>query len=93
MTEVNDGSTKVHYICQTYVAKKAAHGVRGGLQIDKQVQYSTAAEAQNRAEREFQAENCIGADAYMLTEDCQSGEVGGPTFLLRLGTIPEEDGM
>lgn len=93
MTDVNDSSTKVHFICQTYVAKKAARGGRGGLQIDKQLQYSTAAEAQSRAEREFQAENCIGADVYIVTEDCKSGEVGDPTFLLRLGTTPEDDGF
>lgn len=93
MTELNDSSTKAHYICQTYVAKKAARGAQGGLQIGKQVQYSTAAEAQNRAQREFDAENCVGADAYMVTEDCNSGELSDPTFLLRLGSIPEEDGF
>ncbi len=93
MTDVNDISTKVHYICQTYVAKKAAHGTRGGLRIDKLLQYATAVEAQNRAQREFDAGNCIGADVYMVTEDCMSGEVDDPTFLLRLGTIPDEDGF
>lgn len=93
MTNATDSGTKVHYICQTYVAKKAARGVSGGLQIDKELQYSTAAEAQNRAEREYQAENCLGADAYMVTEDSNSGEVSDPTFLLRLGTTPEDDGF
>ncbi len=93
MTDVNDISTKVHYICQTYVAKKAAHGTLGSLRIDKLLQYATAVEAQNRAQREFGAGNCIGADVYMVAEDCKSGEVDDPTFLLRLGTIPDEDGF
>jgi hypothetical protein len=93
MTEENETGEKMHYVCQTYVAKKAARGGRGGLQIGKQLQYSTASEAQNRAEREFLAENCIGADAYVVTEDRTSGEVGSPTFLVRLGTVPDDEGV
>lgn len=76
---------KIHYICQTYVEKNAG----SGLQIEKQVQYSSETQAQNRAEREFQREDCIGADAYRVTEDAGSGEVSAPTFLVRLGTVPD----
>ncbi len=91
MTEADETSEKVHYVCQTYISKKAGRAGQGGLQIDKQLQYSTATEAQERAEREFRAENCVGADAYMLTEDRSSGEVGEPTFIVRVGTVPEAD--
>lgn len=51
----------------------------------------TASEAQNRAEREALSEDCAGADAYMVIEDPNSGEVGSPSFLIRLGTVPEFD--
>ncbi len=81
-------TSKVHYICQTYLDKKNG---QPGLQIGKQFQYSTAAEAQGRAERESLSEGCAGADAYMVTEDPSSGEVGEPTFLVRIGTVPDLD--
>ncbi len=91
MSEIEETGTKVHYVCQTYIAQTTARGQQGNLQIDKQLQYSTPREAQDRAEREFRAENCIGADAYMVIEDQSSGEVGDPTFLVRLGSVPEQD--
>ena len=59
--------------------------------IAKQFEYSTAAEAQNRAEREAWSEECAGADAYMVSEDPDTGEVGEPSFLVRLGNVPECD--
>ncbi|MFT6119557.1 MAG: hypothetical protein ACJAXK_001507, partial [Yoonia sp.] len=37
------------------------------------------------------APDCIGADAYMVIEDPTSGEVGAPSFLARLGIVPEFD--
>ena len=91
MNELEESSKKIHYVCQTYNAKTTAGGQQGNLQIDKQLQYSTPHEAQERAEREFRAENCVGADAYMVIEDSDSGEVGDPTFLVRLGSVPEQD--
>ncbi len=91
MSEVEESSTKVHYVCQTYIAKTTARGQQGNLQIDKQLQYSTPHEAQERAEREFRAGNCVGADAYEVMEDSASGEVGVPTFIVRLGSVPEQD--
>lgn len=90
---MSETSAKAHYICQTYTTGKAARGSQGSLQIDKQLQYSTPNEARERAEREFRAENCIGADAYEVIEDLDSGEVGAPTFLVRLGTVPDDDGF
>ncbi len=89
MTNPDQSSIKVHYICQTYVEKKAGREGQGGLKIAKQFEYSTASEAQNRAEREAQSEDCAGADAYMVSEDPNSGEVGSPSFLVRLGNVPE----
>ncbi len=62
---------------------------QASLKIGKQFQYSTAAEAENRAEREAQSDNCAGADAYMIIEDPNSGEVGSPSFLVRLGQVPD----
>ncbi len=52
---------------------------------------SSAAEAQNRAEREAQLDDCAGADAYMISEDPSSGEVSTPSFLVRLGNVPSFD--
>lgn len=91
MTGSDENEPKIHYICQTYVEKKAGPGVQPGLKIGKQFQYSSAAQAQDRAEREAQNEDCAGADAYMVTEDPNSGEVSSPSFLARLGNVPEFD--
>jgi hypothetical protein len=89
MTNSDESAEKIRYICQTYIEKKAGPGGQTSLKIDKQIEYSTGAEAQNRAEREAQSENCAGADAYMVAEDPLSGEVGAPSFLVRLGKVPE----
>jgi hypothetical protein len=91
MSHSEESGIKTHYICQTYIAQKPAHDGQASLKIGKQFQYSTAAEAQNRAEREAQSKDCAGADAYMVSEDPNSGEVGTPTFLVRLGCVPEFD--
>jgi hypothetical protein len=88
MAHVDENAPKTHYICQTYLEKK---GAQGSLQIGKQFQYSTASQAQERAERESRLPDCIGADAYMVIEDPTSGEVGAPSFLARLGIVPEFD--
>jgi len=84
MLDNSKKTEKIHYICQTYVETKTGDG----LQVEKQLQYSLEVQAKDRAEREFQREACIGADAYMLTEDAGSGEVSTPTFLVRLGAVP-----
>lgn len=91
MTRANESTPKVHFICQTYVEQKPGRDGQAALKIGKQFQYSTAVEAQNRAEREAQSEDCAGADAYMISEDPDSGEVGSPSFLVRLGSVPETD--
>lgn len=76
---------KTHYICQTYTVNK------NGLKVDKLLQYTSASQAEERAAREARAEACAGADAYMLTEDPNSGEVSQPMFLARHGNVPEAD--
>ena len=91
MTNAEDDSVKVHYICQTYVENKPGRDGQAGLKIEKQFEYSTTSDAQNRAEREAQNEDCAGADAYTVSEDPNSGEVGPPEFLMRLGNVPEID--
>ena len=88
MTDTDESSSKVHYICQTYVETS---GGQASLKVDKQFQYSTASQAEERAIREYRSENCVGADAYSITEDPSSGEVGPPTFLERLGNVPDFD--
>lgn len=93
MTQPDERTTKVHYICQTYVRQKPGRDGQVSLKIGKQFQYSTAAEAENRAEREALSEGCAGADAYMICEDPRSGEVGSPSFLVRLGDVPEYDDL
>jgi hypothetical protein len=91
MTHADERATKVHYVCQTYVEQKPGRGGQTNLKIGKQFQYSTAEEAQNRAEREIQSDDCAGADAYLISEDLNSGEVGPPSFLVRLGNVLEFD--
>lgn len=91
MTNAERSSEKIHYICQTYVETKAGRNGQTGLKIAKQFEYSTASEAQNRAKREALSGDCAGADAYMVTEDPASGESSGPSFLVRLGNVPELD--
>jgi len=91
MTISIPAAAKFHYICQTYTETKAGRDGRTGLKIAKQFEYSTAAEAENRAEREARSEACAGADAYIVSEDPASGEVGEPSFLVRLGNVPECD--
>jgi len=91
MTESNDEPTKTHYICQTYVEKAGKHAGQSSLQLDKQFQYTSASQAEERADRECRSEQCVGADAYMVIEDSNSGEVGAPTFLARFGKVPEFD--
>ncbi|MEN8660108.1 MAG: hypothetical protein ABF313_18910 [Marivita sp.] len=91
MTSSEQTAEKIHYICQTYVETKAGRDGQAGLKIAKQYEYSTASEAQNRAEREALSEDCAGADAYMVIEDSNSGEVGTPSFLVRIGNVPEFD--
>lgn len=91
MTNPERSPEKAHYICQTYVETKVGRNGQTGLKIAKQFEYSTASEAQNRAEREVLSEDCAGADAYMVSEDPNSGEVGDPSFLVRLGKVPEFD--
>ncbi|MFT7593119.1 MAG: hypothetical protein ACI8R4_000431 [Paracoccaceae bacterium] len=91
MSESTEASPKVHYICQTYVEKTSGRAKQASLQIGKQFQYTTASQAQERADRECRSEDCVGADAYMVTEDLDTGEVSVPTFLTRLGTVPEFD--
>ena len=91
MTDDENTGSKVHYICQTYIEKKGARGAQAGLQIGKQFEYKTAAQAEERAEREARSDSCVGADAYMITEDAGSGEVSPPEFLARFGHVPEDD--
>ena len=91
MTDSAQSTEKIHYICQTYIEKKTGRDGLAGLKIDKQFEYATASEAQNRAEREAQSDTCTGADAYMISEDPSSGEVGTPVFLVRLGNVPDFD--
>jgi len=88
MTDPDEATSKVHYICQTYVN---GTGKQAALKVDKLFEYTSASQAEERATREYRSENCVGADAYMLTEDPASGEVSTPTFLVRLGDVPEFD--
>ncbi|MEM5475944.1 hypothetical protein [Pacificibacter sp. AS14] len=90
MARSEEASSKTHYICQTYLGAQSA-SAQGGLKVDKLIEYSTASAAEERAERECRLQNCIGADAYMLIEDTDSGEVSLPVFLARHGTVPEVD--
>ncbi|WP_176248310.1 MULTISPECIES: hypothetical protein [unclassified Sulfitobacter] len=89
MSQENENGPKVHYICQTYIEKKTGRDGQVSLSIDKQIKYSTSHEAQLRAEREHLSDSCVGVDAYSVTEDPDSGEVSDPSFIVRLGSVPE----
>jgi hypothetical protein len=91
MSDDNSDASKTHYICQTYVEAKGTKGAPADVKIDKQFQYATAKEAESRAERSCQSPDCVGADAYMIVEDPSSGEISAPTFLVRIGNVPEFD--
>lgn len=91
MSSSDENTPKAHYICQTYVEAKRTRDGQVSLKIDKQLQYSTAAAAEERATREFRSENCVGADAYMVLEDTSSDEVSPPEFLVRLGNVPDSE--
>ncbi len=91
MIDSTETTSKMHYICQTYVEKKGGQSGQASMQIGKQFQYSSASQAQDRADREGRSDGCVGADAYMVAEDPESGEVGPPTFIARFGTVPEVD--
>lgn len=91
MSDDTGDTSKTHYICQTYIETKGANGAPAGLKIDKQFQYSTSGEAESRADRASQSPDCAGADAYMIVEDPSSGEISAPTFLVRIGNVPEFD--
>lgn len=86
MADTDENAPKIHYICQTYTATSGS-----GLKVDKLFQYTSAAQAQERAEREARSDSCTGADAYMISEDPGSGEVSAPDFLVRVGNVPEHD--
>lgn len=88
MSDETSDTSKKHYVCQTYVE---ANDALSSVKINKQFQYSTAEEAKSRAERESQVPDCVGADAYMIIEDTNSGEVSAPMFLVRIGNVPEFD--
>lgn len=88
MTDALNTGPKVHFICQTYAMTSGSQTV---LKVDKQFEYTSATSAEERAAREFRSDDCIGADAYSITEDPSSGEVGPPDFLVRLGNVPEFD--
>ena len=90
MDDSDEVSEKFHYICQTYIETKGRGG-QASLKVDKLLQYTTAGEAENRAERESMNGSCVGADAYMISEDPSSGEVSTPTFLARFGQVPDDD--
>jgi hypothetical protein len=91
MSDADESQIRVHYICQTYVENTPGRDGPAALKVGKQFTYSTPSEAQNRAEREALSDDCAGADAYMISEDPNSGEVGSPSFLVRLGNVPEFD--
>lgn len=90
MSDAPENGPKIHYICQTYI-ETSGRGGQTGLKVDKLFQYTSAAQAQERVEREARSGTCAGADAYMITEDPGSGEVSAPDFLVRVGNVPEHD--
>lgn len=79
-----------HYICQLYEERKAG---RAGMQlaIKGTFPYDRPGPAEERAHRAFDAGQCVGADAYRVIVDPDTGDTDEPLFLLRLGKVPEAE--
>ena len=81
---------KIVYVCQTYeertVGRSGTH-----LAVKGTFPCSDAGAAQSRAERALSGGTCVGADAFSLTVDPVTEEAEAPTFIARLGKVPEID--
>jgi hypothetical protein len=88
MIKSSETSVKTHYICQTYSEKLVGRAKQPALQIAKTIECSSAAAAEERARRTFEGGLCVGADAFFLTSDPDTGDVSAPTFLTRQGNVP-----
>lgn len=88
-TKKQTGPT-THYICQLYEERRVGKSGKA-LAIKVAIPYPNAGRAEERAERSFKAGHCVGADAYSVAEDTDTGETDEPVFLARHGKVPEVD--
>ena len=79
----------VTYVCQTYEERSTQAGKT--LAIAKQFSCDTAAAAEERALRAYEAGHCVGADAYAVTYDTDADELTDMLFLARFGRVPSTD--
>ena len=78
-----------HQLLELRLALETVKAERDRYKSTSKIFEKLLTKAEERAERESRREGCVGADAYMLSEDPMSGEVSEPVFLARHGTVPE----
>ena len=76
------------YVCQIYTKTK-----RGQLVIDETIECRNAVAAEMRAEKLWQTGNHEGVDALMIAADPEQGDYDEPVFLVRLGNVPDTEGL
>lgn len=81
------------FVCQAY-----RHAQRGKGAAKQQVlvqasaiECRTSAEAESRAQRMFDGGSYAGADAFSVEVDVDLGDYSDPTFIVRLGDVPDLD--
>ncbi len=84
-------SVSTRFVCRTY--RHADRG-RGAAKQQVLVQASaieckTSNEAERRAQRMFDGGSYAGADAFSIDVDVELGDYSEPTFIVRLGHVPE----
>ncbi len=78
--------SKTHYVCQIYRREKKSR-----LRIEQTIECRDAEHAKDRAQRTFDLGRHAGVDAYSVIVDTELGDAGMPTFLVRLGDVPDVD--
>lgn len=84
--KTQEKGAKTHYVCQIYRREKKSR-----LQIEQTIECRDAEHAKDRAQRAFDLGRHAGVDAYSIVVDTELDVAGMPTFLVRLGDVPEVD--
>ena len=86
-------TASTRFVCQTY--KRAERGKGAAKQLvlvqASAIECKTSAEAESRAQRMFDGGSYAGADAFSVEVDVDLGDYSDPTFIVRLGDVPDFD--
>ncbi len=75
------------FICQPYIT-----GKRGGLKAQPPIACKTEPQATQRAQRMMDGGSVAGVDVVRQTADPELGDYDEPVYLLRLGSVPANEG-